>query len=184
MSEFAFVDTHLHLVYRDRLSYPWIDDVPALNQNFSLEQYQTEARRCGISDCLHMEVDVAEADIEAESRNVEALSKTSGSLVTGRDQRLPARSRGFSAIPRSRAVDPIVKGFRRVLHVGAGRNQPEALFRDNLRLLPEPAPVRSLRAHRPTRQGDRARRCRARRSVRARPLRQPPSRCGRLAALA
>ena len=135
MSEFAFVDTHLHLVYRDRLSYPWIDDVPALNQNFSLEQYQTEARRCGISDCLHMEVDVAEADIEAESRNVEALSKTSGSLVRGAISACRPEAADFPQFLARALSDPIVRGFRRVLHVAPDEISQRPLFRDNLRLL-------------------------------------------------
>ncbi len=29
------IDTHLHLIYRDRLSYPWLKDVPALDADFT-----------------------------------------------------------------------------------------------------------------------------------------------------
>ena len=32
----AIIDTHLHLIYRDRLSYPWLADVAALDRDFHL----------------------------------------------------------------------------------------------------------------------------------------------------
>ena len=41
----AIIDTHLHLVYRDPLRYPWIKDVPALQQDFSIDRYRVEERR-------------------------------------------------------------------------------------------------------------------------------------------
>ena len=43
------VDTHLHLIYRDRLSYPWLAGVPPLNADFRHELYAREARRLGIA---------------------------------------------------------------------------------------------------------------------------------------
>ena len=135
MSDFAFIDTHLHLVYRDRLSYPWIDDVPALNQNFSIERYQTEARRCGISDSIHMEVDVADSDIELETRNVEALSKTPGSLIRGAISACRPEAADFPKFLAQALADPVVKGFRRVLHVVPDDVSQSPEFRDNLRLL-------------------------------------------------
>ena len=30
------IDTHLHLIYRDRLSYPWLADVAAAQPRFLL----------------------------------------------------------------------------------------------------------------------------------------------------
>ena len=74
MSSFTLIDTHLHLIYRDVLSYPWLASFAPLNADFPLPRYLAEARRCGVTDALHMEVDVAESDIEAETRHVEALA--------------------------------------------------------------------------------------------------------------
>ena len=45
--ETPIIDTHLHLVYRDRLRYPWLASVAPLNHDFSYETYGVEARRCG-----------------------------------------------------------------------------------------------------------------------------------------
>ena len=85
------IDTHLHLVYRDRLRYPWLADVASLNRDFAYETYAVEARRCGVTDALHMEVDVAPDDIELETRNVEDLAGQPAEPVAGRDQLVPAR---------------------------------------------------------------------------------------------
>jgi predicted TIM-barrel fold metal-dependent hydrolase len=91
------VDTHCHLVYPDRLRYPWLDSVPALNRPFSLETYLRQARQVGITDTIHMEVDVALPDMEAETTLVTRVSLRR-SLHAGR---------------RSRALQPISNGLRR-----------------------------------------------------------------------
>jgi len=75
MTSQAIIDTHFHFIYRDRLSYPWLKGVAA--------RYAEEALRCGITDALHMEADVAEADIEAETRNVEDLAVQKPNLLRG-----------------------------------------------------------------------------------------------------
>lgn len=66
-------DTHLHLVDQARLSYPWLGGAPALNRDWTWAEYQTAARRLGITDVLHMEVDVADASIDAENAMVAGL---------------------------------------------------------------------------------------------------------------
>jgi predicted TIM-barrel fold metal-dependent hydrolase len=70
MTDPSSLDTHLHLIDRSVLAYPWLASEPALNQDFTLERYQVEAFRCGVGSALHMEVDVAAsyAVVEAGSR--------------------------------------------------------------------------------------------------------------------
>ncbi|TGT32049.1 amidohydrolase, partial [Mesorhizobium sp. M4B.F.Ca.ET.169.01.1.1] len=77
------VDTHLHLIDQAALRYPWLAGVPALNRDFSYQEYATDALRSGIEAVLHMEVDVDPADIEAETARVEGLSRQSGSMLAG-----------------------------------------------------------------------------------------------------
>src|SRR5208282_5798778 len=93
----AIVDTHLHLVYRNRLSYPWLKGVAALDRDFPHELYAAEAGRCGVTDAIHMEVDVAPGDIEAETRNVEALATQAGSLLRGAISSCRPEDDGFAA---------------------------------------------------------------------------------------
>jgi len=129
------VDTHLHLVYRDRLSYPWLAGAAALDRDFRYEAYALEARRCGVTDALHMEVDVAPADIEAETRNVAALGAESGSLLRGAISGCRPEEAGFPAFLERQLADPFVKGLRRVLHVVPDDVSERPVFRDNLRRL-------------------------------------------------
>lgn len=129
------VDTHLHLVYRDRLRYPWLVGVAALNRDFPYETYAVEARRCGITDAVHMEVDVAPDDIEAETHNVQALSGRPQSLLRGAISACRPEDDGFPAFLDRQLADPFVKGFRRVLHVVPDDLSEGATFRANIKRL-------------------------------------------------
>src|SRR6185437_16809064 len=129
------IDTHLHLVYRGKLSYPWLADVPPLDRDFSYETYALEARRCGVTDALHMEVDVAPGDIEAETRNVEELARRPQSLLRGAISACRPEEDGFPAFLDRQIANPFVKGFRRVLHVVPDDLSEGATFRANIKRL-------------------------------------------------
>jgi predicted TIM-barrel fold metal-dependent hydrolase len=129
------VDTHLHVIDQSALSYPWLAGAPALNRDFSYQDYASEARRCGIEATLHMEVDVAEADIEAETDYVGALSRQPGSLVVGATAACRPEHPGFAAFLERQKSNPVVKGFRRVLHVVPDELSESPLFRENMKLL-------------------------------------------------
>lgn len=129
------IDTHLHLIYREKLSYPWLSDVAPLNRDFSYETYAVEARRCGVTDALHMEVDVAPGDIEAETRNVEDLAGRPQSLLRGAISACRPEDDGFPAFLDRQLADPFVKGFRRVLHVVPDGLSEGTTFRANIRRL-------------------------------------------------
>lgn len=129
-----FFDTHLHLVARDRLTYPWLSDAPSLNRDWSYEAYEAMARQIGITDVLHMEVDVAEADIDAESAYVAELMARPGSLIRGAISSARPESTGF-ADWLQRVDRKVVKGVRRVLHTMPDALSQGILFRQNLALL-------------------------------------------------
>jgi predicted TIM-barrel fold metal-dependent hydrolase len=135
MPSAEIIDTHLHLVYRDRLSYPWLTSVPALDRDARYERYAEEARRCGVSGALHMEVDVAEPDIEAETRNVQDLAIGGAALIRGAISACRPESPDFPAFLERALASPFVKGFRRVLHVVPDETSERPLFRENLRRL-------------------------------------------------
>ena len=60
------IDTHCHLVDLQRLRYPWLQQVPALQHNFSVAQYRAQAQEAGITGAIYMEVDVADEQIADE----------------------------------------------------------------------------------------------------------------------
>jgi predicted TIM-barrel fold metal-dependent hydrolase len=129
------VDTHLHLIDRARLRYPWLAGVSPLNRDFSYAEYAREAPRCGITDVLHMEVDVASEDVERETQIVAGLASQPGSLLRGAISSCRPEDGGFAAFLDRQLADPFVKGFRRVLHVVPDEVSERAVFRQNLRRL-------------------------------------------------
>lgn len=128
-------DSHLHIVDRKELAYPWLEGAGALNRDSLYEDYAREAHRLGITDVLHMEVDVAESDIERETAYVKDLSRKPGSLLRGAIAACRPEDRDFPAYLERMLADPFVKGFRRVLHVVPDGLSEGALFRENLKRL-------------------------------------------------
>ncbi|MCT8161305.1 amidohydrolase family protein [Pseudoruegeria sp. SHC-113] len=128
-------DTHLHLIYPERLSYPWLADVPALDAPSRFDSYTVLAGRLGIAGCLHMEVDVAESQIAAETDLVEELMAAPGSLMRGAISSCRPESEGFAAFLEAAQDRAAIKGFRRVLHVVEDALSTTPLFRDNVKRL-------------------------------------------------
>lgn len=129
------VDTHLHIVDMAALSYPWLGDAGALNRNWSYDDYAREARRLGIAVTLHMEVDVAESDIEKETDYVSKIVARPDSLLVGGIASCRPEDAGFAAYLERTRANPVVKGFRRVLHVMPDELSQSPLFRENLKRL-------------------------------------------------
>jgi predicted TIM-barrel fold metal-dependent hydrolase len=128
----TIIDTHLHLVYRDGLRYPWIDGAPYLQQDFPMERYRAEALRCGISEAIHMEVDVAEADIEAETAHLKRLAAEPGSLLRGCISACRPENADFPAFLERQLANPFIKGFRRILHQSPDSLSESSTFRANI----------------------------------------------------
>ncbi|TJW82891.1 MAG: amidohydrolase, partial [Mesorhizobium sp.] len=120
---------------KSAMRYPWLSGVPALNRDFSYDEYAIQARRAGIEGALHMEVDVDSADIETETSHVKALSQQKDSLLRGAIASCRPEEPGFAAYLERQRADPFVKGFRRVLHVMPDELSEGALFRENIKRL-------------------------------------------------
>jgi predicted TIM-barrel fold metal-dependent hydrolase len=128
-------DTHLHVVDRAKLNYPWLAEAGALNRDSLYDDYARDAQRAGITDTFHMEVDVAPEDIEAETAYIKQLSQRPGSLLRGAMASCRPEEDGFAAYLERALADPFVKGFRRVLHVVPDDLSEGKLFRENLKRL-------------------------------------------------
>lgn len=127
------IDTHLHVVDPWTLDYPWLATVPALNQAWPYAAYELEARRAGIARTLHMEVDVAPERIEDETGYIETLSHRPDSLIAGAIASCRPEEPDFAAYLERQRHNPLVKGFRRVLHVMPDELSEQPLFRDNIK---------------------------------------------------
>ncbi|MEN5296992.1 amidohydrolase [Brucella sp. TWI559] len=129
------IDTHLHLIDKSTLNYPWLADVPALNRDFLFETYRQQAERCGIHAALHMEVDVAADAIEAETKHIQAISIANGGFIKGAIASCRPEEPGFATYLEQSLRNPFIKGFRRVLHVVPDELSEGALFRENIKRL-------------------------------------------------
>lgn len=125
------VDTHLHLVHMDRFTYPWLAGAGSLNRAWPAETYAAEAEKLGIEAALHMEVDVAEADMEAETRHALDVHP----VVVGAIAACRPESPDFPAYLDRLSALGGVKGFRRILHTSPNELSQGELFRANLRRL-------------------------------------------------
>jgi predicted TIM-barrel fold metal-dependent hydrolase len=125
------LDTHLHLVYPDRFSYPWLAGAPAINKPWPAESYFAEAVPLGIEGALHMEVDVADPDIIGETTFVTTLPRIAGAIAACRPE-----SPDFAAQLDQLTAIPGVQGLRRILHTSPNELSQSDLFVDNLRRLP------------------------------------------------
>ena len=126
------VDTHLHVIDPSVLRYPWLAGVPALDRPWSYDTYALEARRAGIAQTLHMEVDVDPVQIEDETAFVGRLRNLPDSLVVGAIAACRPEDHGFAEYLERQRQNPLVKGFRRVLHVMPDDLSEQPLFRENI----------------------------------------------------
>lgn len=125
------LDTHLHLIYQDRLSYPWLDDSPPLNRQWTVEDYFAEAEALGIESALHMEVDVAEEQMLAETEFVTSLHpKAVGAIAAGRPE-----NKDFPRYLMAIAEVKGLRGIRRILHTQPDELSQSDRFVENVQRL-------------------------------------------------
>ena len=129
------IDTHLHLIYRNKLSYPWLADVNALNHDATYDDYHRTARQLGISGTLHMEVDVADKDRDVETDLVSSLMSEPGSLLKGAIASCRPEHNDFAGWLELQQQRDAVKGLRRVLHTVDDDISTTADFRNNVKRL-------------------------------------------------
>jgi predicted TIM-barrel fold metal-dependent hydrolase len=127
----SLIDTHLHLIWRDRFGYGWTNGIPALAEG---DFTPADARRlCGdrVQGAIFMEVGVDDADYQAEARYVATLVR-SGELLGQIASCRPETDAGFADwIAECEGLG--VVGFRRILHVVPDDLSQSETFRANIR---------------------------------------------------
>ena len=123
-----FIDTHLHLIHRDRLGYAWTQDIPALaSGDFTVADWQGLVAGRGVVGALVMECGVDDADYRAEARWAAGLAGILGQIASCRPEEA-----GFDDW-LAECTGLRVRGFRRILHVMPDDLSAGAEFRANLR---------------------------------------------------
>ena len=126
-----FIDTHLHLIHRDRLGYAWTSGIPALaTGDFTMADYLALTSGQGVGGMVFMEAGVDDADYQDEARMVAALVGRDGLLAQIASCR-PEVDAGFDAWLYE-CAGLHVCGFRRILHVMPDQLSQTTTFRRNL----------------------------------------------------
>ncbi len=126
-----FIDTHLHLIARDKLGYGWTSGIPALAEgDFTLSDYTAQTAGRGVVGAVFMETGVDDADYQAEARLVAGMVGQDGLLGQVASCR-PEDDTGFEAwLDECEGLH--VHGFRRILHVMPDELSQTPTFRRNL----------------------------------------------------
>ena len=126
------IDTHQHLILRDRVGYGWTADIPALaTGDFTEADYAGLTAGKGVVGQVFMETGVDDADYQAEARLIAERVGTGGFLGQIASIR-PETDAGFDAwLEEAQGLGTV--GFRRILHVVPDEVSTTDHFRANLR---------------------------------------------------
>jgi predicted TIM-barrel fold metal-dependent hydrolase len=128
------IDTHQHVIYRDKLSYSWTKDVKVLaSENFTIEKYNNLTKDLGVAGTIFMETAVDDKYYQEEASFVKNLLNNSDNKMLGMISAIqPENNIGFEAwLDESSEMGSV--GYRRNLF-----DQPDSLsqtdiFRKNIR---------------------------------------------------
>ena len=130
----SLLDTHQHLVYREKVSYGWTKDIPLLAEgNFTLDDYKTLTEGLGIGGTLFMETGVDDPDYQQETRFVKSLADNSDNGMIGLISSIRPESDEAFETWLEETIEMGVVGYRRILHVMPDDTSQSDIFRNNVR---------------------------------------------------
>lgn len=129
------VDTHQHLWDLELFSYAWTKHHPTLNHSFHMSDYRAASAGFEISKTVHLECDVDEQYMLAETEHILWLAAQPNNSLTGAVACCRPERADFPDYLAQLARHTRLKGFRRVLHVVPEEVSLSPVFVPNLRLL-------------------------------------------------
>ena len=130
-----FIDTHQHLIHRDRLGYGWTADLPALaTGDFTVAAYQALTAGAGVAATVFMECGVDDGDWQDEARFVAGLVADPANRMLGQIASCRPEDGGIEGWLDECAGLRVV-GLRRILHVVPDGMSQSAQFCDSLRAI-------------------------------------------------
>jgi predicted TIM-barrel fold metal-dependent hydrolase len=126
------IDTHQHLIYRDRLGYGWTAGIPALaTGDFTVADYQALTAGAGVEATVFMECGVDDADWRDEARMVAELVADPVNRMLGQIASCRPEEDGIEGWLDECSGLHVV-GLRRILHVVPDEMSQSTRFRDSL----------------------------------------------------
>lgn len=115
MIDFPITDTHLHLWDTTKFRYPWLDDIPALNRTFTLEDYNAACGDVKVEKMVFMQCECLPFQYLHEVEWITNLS-LEDSRIKGIISRAPLE-KGEEVRPEIELLkkNRLVKGVRRII---------------------------------------------------------------------
>jgi predicted TIM-barrel fold metal-dependent hydrolase len=126
------VDTHQHLWDLNLFRYAWLDSLPALNRSFRMPDYIEAAKGLNVVKTVHLEADVDEPYMLAETRHLLALADQPDNPLEGIVACARPESNNFKSYLDQIAGHRKLKGIRRVLHTQPDEVGEGAMFINNV----------------------------------------------------
>jgi L-fuconolactonase len=119
MPSFPIVDTHLHIWNLDRLSYPWLANVPLLNRNHLIEDYRRACGDVAVAKMVFLQCECSPAQYRDELAWVTEVAAIDP-RIRGIVPWAPLE-KGTAVEPElaELAKNPLVKGVRRIIQFEA-----------------------------------------------------------------
>ncbi len=128
------IDTHLHLIYRDKFDYAWTDGIPALAEgNFSVNDYLSLMDSQRLEQTIFMEAAVNDLFVKEETRFALSLAEEPNNKIAGVIASCrPENSDSIFDEWLAETKESKVVGFRRILHTEADELSTRQAFRNNI----------------------------------------------------
>ena len=113
---FPIVDTHLHVWDTRLLRYPWLDEVPLLNNPYLPEDYRAACGLVEVEAMVFVQAEVDFSQFREEARWVARLAQEEDDRIRGIVPWAPLE-KGDAARPALEALaqNPLIKGIRRII---------------------------------------------------------------------
>lgn len=109
------IDTHQHLWDTKLFTYSWLERVPELNRSFAMDDYLAATEKAEVVKTVHLEADVDEPFMLAETNYILSLSEKGDNPLAGVVACARPEKSGFQNYLQQ-ISHPNLKGIRRVLH--------------------------------------------------------------------
>jgi len=116
------IDAHHHLWDRGRFGYSWLPEVPAIDRDFLLSDYEAAIAGTGVTSSIHVQADVDEAFSIQETRWILSLADTKGAVVSGVVAWAPVERPDLDEYLDKLGSHPKLKGIRRLIQ---GEGDPD-----------------------------------------------------------
>jgi len=137
MPNFPIVDTHVHLTDKQRISYSWMSEVPAIDRSYGLDDYDAARGPVDVAAFVFMEVGCDAGDHLTEVQWITELAASEPRLQGIVAHAPLQQGADVGAELESLARNPLVKGIRRLLQIEDLDFCLQPSFLEGLRLLPQ-----------------------------------------------